>query len=85
MTATKMRNASRLRVVLPGALLALVPKCGVCLWAYLAAGAGFAGRELCGAPANSRGDYAWWLAAALIAIYLGSRELWLRLRRATVS
>lgn len=62
------------------ALLALAPKCLLCVAAYAGIGAalGLGGREICGAPARSPGDLASWipLAGAILGFigFLASRR-----------
>jgi hypothetical protein len=50
----------------PLVLLALTPKCLLCVAAYAGLGAvlGSGGPELCGAPAGSTGAWTFWLSAA---------------------
>lgn len=52
--------------LIPAALLALAPKCVLCLLAYAGAGAalGLGGPELCGAAAGPAGQWLWLLAGA---------------------
>ena len=52
------------RWLLPAALLALAPKCVLCLLTYagLAGALGLGGPELCGAPGDAAGLWSVWLA-----------------------
>ena len=54
----------------PFALLALAPKCLVCLAVYAGLGValGLTGPELCGAPASGTGAVMSWLSAAGVAV-----------------
>lgn len=63
------------RWLLPAAVLALTPKCLLCVVAYVGLGAalGLGGSEICGASAGSAASWAWslaWLGAVGgLAIY----------------
>jgi hypothetical protein len=65
------------RWLLPAALLALAPKCLLCLAAYAGLGTalGLGGGELCGAPASAMESWMRWLpviaGAALMLSFLG--------------
>ncbi len=50
--------------LIPAALLALAPKCVLCVLAYAGLGAvlGFGGPELCGAAGDATGTWVWLLA-----------------------
>jgi len=69
-------NAAR-RWVVPAMLLALAPKCALCLVGYagLATALGVTGPQLCGAPAASATPWHWLIG---IGLALGSiaRRLW---------
>jgi LPXTG-motif cell wall-anchored protein len=56
--------------LVPAVLLALAPKCFLCVAAYLTAGAAlrFGGPELCGAPAGGAGHWTMWLPALGLAV-----------------
>ena len=68
----RLRPADALRRtrgwLIPAALLALAPKCVLCLLAYAGAGAalGFGGPELCGAAAGPAGHWLWLLSGAVV-------------------
>ena len=70
--------ARRVRWLAPAALLALVPKCGLCLLAYvgLASALGLGGRELCGAPVGS--SHAWLPFVAVPFLLLGTAGFFVR-------
>ncbi|HVU25913.1 MAG TPA: hypothetical protein VHE13_17410 [Opitutus sp.] len=74
--------ARRLRWLAPAALLALVPKCGLCLlaWLGLASALGLGGRELCGAPADP--SHPWLMLLAVPPLVLGGFALFWRARPA---
>jgi len=64
------RAGRAVRWLLPAALLALTPKCLLCIAAYAGLGAalGLGGPEICGAPAGSPGSWTSslaWLGVAL--------------------
>ena len=56
--------------VVPAAVLALAPKCILCVLAYAGLGAalGLGGRELCGASGDAAGRWATWLPALGAAV-----------------
>jgi len=58
------RRSRAVRWLVPTALLALVPKCVVCVLAYAGIGAalGLGGPEICGAPTGLPGSWLSWLA-----------------------
>jgi hypothetical protein len=70
--------------IISAAILALVPKCALCLLAYVGLGAalGLTGPELCGAPASSVGHSLAWLPALGLAVgtagFIVARKLSLR-------
>lgn len=76
--ADLLRQSSRWATSL--ALLALMPKCVLCVAAYVGLGAAFGlgAPELCGAPAGAPG--AWTSALVAPAIALGSVGLLMRFR-----
>lgn len=57
-----------IRWILPAALLAIIPKCVVCLLAYAGLGAalGLGGREWCSAPATSGAPWSLLLGCLLV-------------------
>jgi len=59
--------------LIPAALLALAPKCVMCLIAYAGIGAalGLGGPELCGATDSAAGSWPTWLLFGLAAIAIG--------------
>ena len=64
------RQPARIRGwLVPAALLALAPKCLLCVVAYVGLGAAlrFGGPELCGAPGSSAGHWTTWLSALGLA------------------
>jgi hypothetical protein len=65
----------------PLALLALAPKCLLCLAGYAGIGAalGLGGPELCGATGGSPG--AWVMALALPGMGLAGVAVWMAIRR----
>lgn len=71
-----------LRWLVPGALIALAPKCVLCLAAYLGLGAalGLTGTEICGAPDSATLPTALWFLAGASAVGL---ILWLRMKAAS--
>jgi hypothetical protein len=71
------------RWLLPAALLALTPKCVLCLLAYVGLGAalGLNGPELCGAPADSPVSWATLLAWLGVAGALSSFAFLVNCRR----
>jgi hypothetical protein len=82
-------NRSRLRRLggagwLSAALLAVAPKCGLCLLSYLglAAALGFGGPELCGATRGSATAWLTWLSG--LGLALGAIAVYARLSRDTV-
>jgi len=70
-----------LRWLLPVALLALTPKCFLCLAAYAGLGAalGLGGPEICGAPSGTIHPWAWSLAFG--GLTLGVLSYYARRRR----
>ncbi|HVU32856.1 MAG TPA: hypothetical protein VHE61_05440 [Opitutaceae bacterium] len=77
----------RIRWLPAAALFALVPKCGVCLAAYLGLGAlfglPFGGQELCGLRQNSSaGPLIWGAVGFFVLSAITFRQaVWHRLRR----
>lgn len=75
------RRPARLRGwLVPAALLALAPKCLLCVAAYVGLGAmlGLGGPELCGTSGNDAGHWTTWLsalglAAGAIGLFVRSR------------
>jgi hypothetical protein len=69
------------RWLLPAALLALMPKCLLCLAAYAGIGAalGLGGPEICGASSRTMG--LWVCSLALGGLALGVTALYIRHRR----
>ncbi|HZP59092.1 MAG TPA: hypothetical protein VFB27_02125 [Opitutaceae bacterium] len=69
------RFAARAGWLVPAALAMLVPKCPLCLVAYLGAatGLGFVGKEICGLPPSSPTS---WVAPAGIALALAVGIFW---------
>jgi hypothetical protein len=69
------------RWLLPAALLALMPKCLLCLAAYAGIGAalGFGGPEICGASSDTIGPWGWFLA--LVGLTVGLVGFYIRQRR----
>ena len=67
--------------LLPAALLALMPKCLLCLTAYAGLGAalGLGGPEICGASSGTMGPWVWSLA--LGGLVLGVLSYYARRRR----
>ena len=65
----------------PAVCVVLVPKCPLCLAGYIAAaaGLGFAGREVCGAPPS--GGAGWAMAAGIASAALALGVFWLRRMR----
>jgi hypothetical protein len=59
------RLRRRCRWLIPAALLALTPKCILCVLAYAGLGAalGTGGLEICGAPADPAGNWPWLVPA----------------------
>ena len=74
------RFAARAGWLVPAALAMLVPKCPLCLVAYLGAatGLGFVGKEVCGLPSSSGPS---WVAPTGIALALALGIFWLRRAR----
>jgi hypothetical protein len=60
------------RWLLPAALLALTPKCILCVLAYTGIGValGLGGPELCGAPGGDAGAWTTWLSALGLAAFV---------------
>lgn len=76
MSSPRVDRLSRaVRWLLPAALLALAPKCVLCLAAYagLAAALGLGGPELCGAPGETSplGATGWWFIVVAAVSVLG--------------
>lgn len=69
------RFAARASWLVPPALAMLVPKCPLCLVAYLGAatGLGFVGKEVCGLPSSGASS---WVAPAGIALALALGIFW---------
>ena len=67
--------------LIPAALLAVAPKCGLCLLAYAGLGTalGLGGPELCGGSAGP--DWSWPFALAVLGGALGVIHLLARRRR----
>jgi uncharacterized membrane protein YjjB (DUF3815 family) len=67
--------------LIPAALLALMPKCALCVLAYAGLGAalGVGGREMCGAPADATA--CWTTALAAIGAAAAVAGLLVRRRR----
>ena len=67
--------------LIPAVLLALAPKCLLCVAGYVAAGAalGFGGTELCGGPAGTGGH--WTAGLFALGLALGAAGLFLAYRR----
>jgi hypothetical protein len=55
---------------MPAALLAIAPKCVLCLFAYAGLGTilGAGGPELCGAVGGTTGHWVSWLAALAVVV-----------------
>jgi hypothetical protein len=71
--SSRLREFSRrsARWLLPAALLALVPKCLLCVLAYTGLGValGFGGPEICGASTSIVGGWTVWLSALGLAVF----------------
>jgi len=69
--------------LIPTALLALAPKCFLCVLAYAGLGAtlGLGGPEICGAPGDATGQHAMWLVAAGVVIGVATIRLISRCHR----
>ena len=74
----RLRRLARTRGwLIPTALLALAPKCVLCVLAYAGLGAalGLGGPEICGAPGDVTGQHAMWLVGAGAAIGIATVRL----------
>jgi len=82
-TAPRLRSRvrrffTRVGWFVPAVCVVLVPKCPLCLAGYIAAaaGLGFAGREVCGAPPSGGAEWAMAAGIASAALALGIFWAW---------